>query len=382
VTAGALAPADGWRARARTFAHDRLAPIAEQVDRDDRLPDSIVPALRADGFFGLGLPRECGGAGGTAVDTVGVLEELSAESAAVATLLAVHLSVAAMPILQWGSDAQREAYLRPLAEGRWLGAFGLTEPGAGSDTARLVTRYERRGNGFRLNGAKMFITNAASADLLLTFATRDPGLGHRGISAFLVRTGTRGYGVSQHLDKLGIRGSETSGLTFDDVDLGPDALLGPEGKGLSVALGALVGGRVGIAACALGVARSAMEEMREAARRNPSDERRATVARAYVDVAAASALVAEAARRKDAGLPFEEGASAAKLFASQAAVRIASDGIDVGGVEATRRGSRAERLLRDARVFPIVEGTTDIQEMILGRALLAGPDASARPKAL
>ncbi|MCI4338686.1 MAG: acyl-CoA dehydrogenase family protein, partial [Thermoplasmata archaeon] len=328
---------------------------------------------------GLGLPARWGGVGGNAVDTVGVLEELSSESAAVATLLAVHLSVAAMPILQWGSDAQRETYLRPLAEGQWLGAFALTEPGAGSDTARLATRYERRGDSFRLNGAKMFITNAASADLLLTFATRDPALGHRGISAFLLRTGTQGYAVSQHLDKLGIRGSETSGLTFDDVDLGHDALLGPEGKGLSVALSALVGGRVGIAACALGVARSAMEEMREAARRNPSDERRAMVARAYVDVAAASALVTEAARQKDAGQPFEEAASAAKLFASQAAVRIASDGIDVGGVEATRRGSRAERLLRDARVFPIVEGTTDIQEMILGRALLGQSGTTARP---
>jgi alkylation response protein AidB-like acyl-CoA dehydrogenase len=381
VTAGAAPSADPWRTRAREFARTHLAAIAEQVDRDDHLPDSIVPALRAGGFFGLGLPEGWGGTGGTSTDTVAVLEELSVESAAVATLLAVHLSVAAMPVLQWGTDAQREAYLRPLAEGRWLGAFGLTEPGVGSDTAHLATRYERRGEGFRLNGAKMFITNAASADLLLTFATRDPGLGHRGISAFLVRTGTAGYRVAQHLDKLGIRGSETSGLTFDDVDLGADALLGPEGKGLSVGLSALVGGRVGIAACALGVARGALEEMRAAARRAPTDERRAIVARAYVDVAAASALVADAARRKDAGLPFEEAASAAKLFASQAAVRVASEGIDVGGPESARRGCRAERLLRDARVFPIVEGTTDIQEMILGRALLADPDPASRPNA-
>jgi len=381
VTAGAAPSADDWRTRARSFAQERLAPLAAQIDRDDHLPETIVPALRSGGFFGLGLPERWGGQGGNARDTVAVLEEMSAESAAVATLLAVHLSVAAMPILAWGTDAQRATYLRPLAEGRWLGAFGLTEPGVGSDTARLSTRYERRGDGFRLNGAKMFITNAASADLVLTFATKDPSLGHRGISAFLVRTTTPGYRVAQHLDKLGIRGSETSGLTFDDVDLYPDALLGPEGKGLSVALSALAGGRVGIAACALGVARSAMEEMRAAARRAPTDERRTLVARAFVDVAAATALVAEAARQKDAGRPFEEAASAAKLFASQAAVRIASDGIDVGGPEAARRGARAERLLRDARVFPIVEGTTDIQEMILGRALLAAPDPTSRPNA-
>jgi alkylation response protein AidB-like acyl-CoA dehydrogenase len=381
VTVGGARAADDWRARAREFAHDPLAPLAEQIDREDHLPESIVPALRSRGFFGLGLPESWGGRGGNSRDTVAVLEELSVQSAAVSTLLAVHLSVAAMPILQWGSDAQRETYLRPLAEGRWLGAFGLTEPGVGSDSARLTTRYEHRGDGFRLNGAKMFITNAASADVVLTFATRDPALGHRGITAFLVRTGTPGYRVAQRLDKLGIRGSETSGLTFDDVELGPDAMLGPEGKGLSVALSALVGGRVGIAACALGVARGAMEEMRAAARRSPTDERRAMVARAYVDVAAAAALVAEAARQKDEGLPYEEAASAAKLFASQAAVRIASEGIEVGGVPAVRRGARAERLLRDARVFPIVEGTTDIQEMILGRALLADPDVASRPNA-
>ena len=373
--------ADDWRLRARSFAEATVRPVAARMDADDRMPDHILPALRSAGFLGLGLPERWGGSGGDTRATVAVLEELSAESAAVATLVAVHLSVAAAPILEWGNDAQREKFLRPLADGRWLGAFGLTEPGAGSDTARLACRYEPAGSGFRLNGAKMFITNAASADVVLVFATKDPSLGHRGISAFLVRRGTRGFQVAQHLDKLGLRGSETTELVFQDMELPEDALLGPEGRGLSVALSALAGGRVGIAACALGVARAALDELRAAARREPTDERRATLARAFVDVAAASALVADAARRKDEGAPFEEAASAAKLFASQAAVRIASDGIDVGGPGAARRGARAERLLRDARVFPIVEGTTDIQELILGRALLADAPGSARPNA-
>ncbi len=355
--------------------------MAERIDREDRFPDDLLPGLRTAGLMGVGLPERWSGSGGDARDTVAVLEELAVESAAVATLLAVHLSVAAMPILEWGTDVQRETFLRPLADGRWLGAFGLTEPGVGSDAARLSCRYAREGDRFVLNGAKMFITNAASADVVLVFATRDPALGHRGISAFLVRKGDAGFRVAQRLDKLGIRGSETNELTFDHVSLGAERLLGPEGKGLSVALSALAGGRIGIAACALGVARGAMEELRAAVRRSPTDERRALVARAFVDVAAATALVADAARRKDAGIPFDEAASAAKLFASQAAVRIASDGLDVGGPEAVRSGTRAERLLRDARVFPIVEGTTDIQELILGRALLAESAPPPRPNA-
>ncbi|HEY6237908.1 MAG TPA: acyl-CoA dehydrogenase family protein, partial [Thermoplasmata archaeon] len=343
---------------------------AAAIDRDDRLPSHVVAALKAGGFFGLGVPVAWGGSGGDTRSVAAVLEEFSAESAAVATLLAVHLSVAAAPILQWGSDAQKENFLRPLAEGRWLGAFGLTEPGVGSDAAHLATKYRREGDGFVLTGNKMFITNAASADVLLVFATRDADLGHRGISCFLVPRGSKGFAIAQRLDKLGLRGSETNEVVLDDVPLAAVSLLGPEGDGLKVALSALAGGRVGIAACALGVARAALEEMQRQARANPNDGRRSAVARAWVEVAAARALVNEAAERKDAADPFEDAASAAKLFASQAAVRIASAGVDLAGPEGTRAGATAERLLRDARVFPIVEGTTEIQELILGRALV------------
>lgn len=327
--------------------------------------------------MGLGIPAEWGGSGGTAMGIAAVLEELAAANAAVATDLSVHLSVCAAPILRWGSDAQRTRFLRPLAQGRFLGAFALTEPGVGSDAARLSTRYERVADGFRLRGSKMFITNGATAAVVLAFATRDPALGARGISAFLVPQGTSGYSVAQRLDKMGIRGSETTELVFDHALLPHDGLLGAEGEGLAIALGALAGGRIGIAACALGVASAAFDEMCRSARRRAHEEDRACVARAYVELESARALVEIAARLKDSGRPFELAASAAKLAASRAAVSIASVGLDIAGLEGTRVGHPAERLLRDARVFPIVEGTTEIQERLLGRALIGSGDPSS-----
>lgn len=369
MTTARLTSVDGWRASARALA-ESFAPFSETIDLDDRLPATVVPALRAGGFLGLGIPPEWGGSGGDTRTVVAVLEELAAGNAAIATLLSVHLSVTAHPILQWGSDEQRAEFLRPLAEGRLLGAFALTEPGVGSDAAHLACRYTAEGGGYRLSGTKMFITNAASADLILLFATRNPAEGARGISAFLLPKGTQGFSIAQHLDKLGLRGSETTELVLDDVRLPLGNRMGAEGEGLKVALSALSGGRLGIASCALGVARAAFEEMRANAQRVPDDWKRIEVARAYTDYAAAAALVANGAALKDAGQPYVEAASAAKLHASQAAVRIAHRGLAVAGAEGTRRGAPAERLLRDARVFPIVEGTTEIQELILGRALV------------
>jgi butyryl-CoA dehydrogenase len=366
--------ADDWRASARSFAERYVAPLASEIDRNDRLPDDLVPRLVAERFFGLGLPTEWDGSGGDTRATAAVLEELSRASAAVAVTLAVHLSVCARPILDWGTDAQRERFLRPLARGERVGAFALTEPGAGSDSAALATRYRAEGGSYVLRGTKMFTSNAVSAGVVLLFATRDPGLGHRGISAFIVPPGTGGFSVAQRLDKMGLRGSETTELVLDDVRLPADALLGPEGSGLKVALSALAGGRVGIASCALGVARAAFEELVRSVRADDAEWKRSLLARSYAELSSARALVDVAAARKDAGAPFVLEASAAKLVASRAAVTIASAGVDVAGPAGARSGAVAERLLRDARVFPIVEGTTEIQELILGRELLAVPD--------
>ncbi|MGC2034634.1 MAG: acyl-CoA dehydrogenase family protein [Thermoplasmata archaeon] len=362
-----------WRQKARRFAATDLLPLAEAIDRGDRLPPGMPRTLGRHGFMGLGIPPEFGGAGASVQAMAAVLEEISWASPAVATMLSVHLAVAAAPILDWGSSAQKKAFLPLMATGECLGAFALTEPGAGSDAAHLACRYERTGDGFRLSGAKMFITNASVADVVILFATRDAAIGHEGISAFLLPKGTPGRSVGPHFDKLGLRGSETNEIVLQDARLGPDAMLGTEGQGLKIALGALTGGRVGIAACALGTARAAYDQMRAAVELDGAEWKRGLLARSFTQLSAASALVERAAIEKDAGRPFIETASAAKLAASQAGVEIASHAIDVIGPEAISLAHPAQRILRDARVFPIVEGTTEIQELILGRSLATSP---------
>ncbi len=364
------------RALARRFADERVVPLAAEIDRTDRIPDDLLRALGTAGLLALGLPPEFGGKPASTRGLSAVLEELAATSAAIAVTVAVHLSVCAQPVARFGTPAQQRAWLPALARGERIGAFALTEPGAGSDTAGLETRYRHDNGGFVLRGSKTFISNAASAGLLLVFATRDPGLRSKGIAAFLLPGGTPRLTVSRRFEKLGLRGSETAEIHLDDLRLPAEALLGREGEGLHVALGSLVGGRIGIASCALGVARAAFQEMRAAVRRAESEWARAALARAYVEYAAARALVAEAADRKDAGEPFETEASVAKLVASRAAVAIASAGVDVAGEAGVTGTAVAGRLLRDARVFPIVEGTSEIQELILGRRLLEPGDGA------
>ncbi len=364
-----LEPLAALRAEVRRFAERSIAPLAEEIDRTDRLPPEVFRSLAEQGLTGLGIPTEWGGRGGGTRALSVVLEELSRASATVGTDLSVHLSVCAAPILRWGTEAQRERWLRPLAEGRVVGAFALSEPGVGSDAARLATRYERTENGIRLTGSKMFITNGKSAGVVLAFATSDPARGPRGISAFLVPRGTSGFSVAQHLDKLGLRGSETNELVFEGAELPADAQLGKDGEGLSIALGALSGGRIGIASCALGVAQAAFDELRTAVARDPGDDRRGRLARAWADLAGARALIERAAEAKDADEPYDLAASTAKLVAARAAESIAQEAVEVIGPAATRHGHPAERILRDARVFSIVEGTTEIQERIIGKML-------------
>lgn len=359
-----------WGAVADRFATDVVLPRAEEMDRTDRLPREIREGLARSGLMGLTAPPELGGAGADTRTVARVLETLSAASAAVATILSVHLAVSMGPIVDHGSPEQRRALVPEMASGRWLGAFALSEPSVGSDAAHLSTRYAPSGPGFRLRGNKMFTTSAASADVIVLFATRDPSLGPKGISAFAVTHGTPGISVGQRLDKLGLRGSETVELVLEDAELPATALLGREGEGFGIAMQALAGGRIGIAACALGVARAAFQTMRDAAHRDPVDWKRAAVARAFGELEAAAALVHHAAEVKDAGHAFVDAASAAKLVASQAAVHIAETGVNVAGRAGVGAEGTAGRLWRDARVFPIVEGTTEIQELILGRDLV------------
>ncbi|MGA7847143.1 MAG: acyl-CoA dehydrogenase family protein [Thermoplasmata archaeon] len=362
-----------WVGVAERLATEVVASHAEEMDRTDRLPDAVRGGLASSGLMGLTTPPKYGGAGADTRTVARALEILASASGAVGTLLSVHLSVAVGPIVEYGTEEQHRALLPNLASGKWLGAFALSEPSVGSDAAHLSSRYWPTDDGFRLRGNKMFTTSADSADVIVLFASRDPTQGAHGISAFAVRKGTPGISVGQRLDKLGIRGSETVELVLDDALLPRAALLGREGEGFPVAMHALAGGRIGIAACALGVARAGFDAMRAAAKRDPADWKRAQVARSYSELEAAAALVHRAAEVRDQGAPFIDAASAAKLFASQTAVRIAYAGVDVAGPAGTRRGAVAERLLRDARVFPIVEGTTEIQELILGRNLIDRP---------
>ncbi len=363
-------PANDWVSVAEQFAADMVAPDAEEMDRTDRLPAKVRAGLASSGLMGLTTPKQFGGADADTRTIARALEILATASGAVATILSVHLAVATGPIVDHGSQEQRQRFLPNLATGKWLGAFALSEPSVGSDAARLTTRYWPSEDGFRVRGNKMFTTSAESADVIVLFATRDPAQGPHGISAFAITKDTPGLSIGQRLDKLGIRGSETVELVLQDARLPQSALLGPEGGGFPIAMQALAGGRIGIAACALGVARAAFNAMRAAVQQEPADWKRATVARSYSELEAAAALVHHAAELRDSGAPFGNAASAAKLVASQAAVRIAYAGVDVAGPAGVVGGAVAARLLRDARVFPIVEGTTEIQELILGRDLI------------
>ena len=364
------------REAARRFARKEIAPVADRMDREDWFPREVFRRLGEHGFLGLTLPTAWGGLGLTYVAQALVLEEIARVSPALALSVGAHSNLFADNLARNGTDDQRQRFLPAAACGEQIGALALTEPNAGSDPAHLRTRYSRGENGYSLRGTKTFISNAVSAGVVLVFATSDPALGHRGISAFIVPPRTHGFSVAQRFDKLGLRGSETTELVLDDVSLPEDSLLGPEGGGLRIALGALTGGRVGIASCALGVAQSAFEELRRSVREDDTEWKRGVLARSYVELEAARALVAQAADLKDRGEPFVDAASVAKLVASRAAVAIASAGVDVAGPASARSGAVAERLLRDARVFPIVEGTTEIQELILARRLL-DPNATS-----
>jgi len=361
---------EAWRERARRWADQELAPIAEGMDRNDRPPSDLMPRLAAAGFLGLGQPREWGGGGESTRTVVAVLEELARVSSVAAVDVAVHLSVAAAPIARWGSPEQCERFLRPLLEGRALGAFALTEPEAGSNAAGLRCRYRWDGDAAVVDGVKTFITNGGVADVVVLFATRDPTEGRAGITAFLLPKGTPGFRASHSFAKLGLRGSPTFELTLEGVRLPRSLKLGGEGQGLTIALEALLGGRVGIAACALGVARAAFDQLRAAAREIPADWKGPLLARSFVELEAAAALVERAAVARDEGRPSRRLASAAKLWASQVAVGIADRAVEAWESPAGSRAARAERIYRDARVYPIVEGTSEIQEMILGRELL------------
>ena len=329
------------------------------------------------GFLGMPLPERYGGAAMDNVSVALVLEELAVGDGACSTIVSVHNSVGCMPIHRYGSDAQKERWLPAMARGEQLGAFALTEPQAGSDASALKTRATRDGNGYRLSGTKQFITSGANADVMIAFAVTDPAAGSRGISAFIVPTDTPGYEVARVESKMGQRSSDTAQIRFDDLRLDGEHLLGAEGDGYRIALSNLEGGRIGIAAQSIGMARAALECATDYARERTSFGKpiidHQAVAFRLADMAtqveAARALTLHAAALRDAGQPCLKEASMAKLFASEMAERVCSDAIQVHGGYGYLSDYPVERIARDVRVAQIYEGTSDVQRLVISRAL-------------
>jgi butyryl-CoA dehydrogenase len=363
---------------ARDFARRELAPQAAARDRSGEFPAAAIAELGRLGFLGMLVPPQYGGAGADHVGYALAMEEIAAGEGAVSTILSVN-ALCCGAVLQYGSEEQKRRFLVPMASGERLAAFCLTEPQAGSDAAAIQTRARRRGNRWVLNGTKQFITSGQSAQVAIVFAVTDPERGKSGISAFIVPTDTPGYRVARLEQKLGQRASDTAQLVFDEMEVGPDLLLGAEGQGYRIALANLEGGRIGIAAQAVGMARAAYAAALAYARERrafgkPIVEQQAVAFRLAdmaTAIAAARGLVLDAAIRRDAGEPCATEAAMAKLFASEMAERVASDAIQIHGGYGYVADFPVERIYRDVRVCQIYEGTSDIQRLVIARAIAA-----------
>ena len=365
------------RDTARAFAGARVRPFSAEWEREGRIPEGIFAEAAGLGMMGITIPESYGGANAGATALALTLEEIAAGDASLATALSVHNSLTAAAILRFGSEEQRRTWLPEMTKGQILGAFALTETGAGSDASAIRCKAEKRGNGWRLNGTKQFVTSGSIAGVVLTFAVSAPTAGKKGLSAFLVSPRTPGYRVLRAEEKRGQKASETCQVEFSNMDLPAEALLGQEGEGYRIALANLETGRIGIAAQSVGIARAAFEAALAYAK-----ERR-TFGRPIVDhqaisfrladmateIEAARLLYLNAARFRENGSPCLKEASMAKLYASEMVERVCSAAIQIHGGYGYVKGYPVERLWRDSRVCQIYEGTSDIQRMVIGRAL-------------
>jgi butyryl-CoA dehydrogenase len=361
----------------RAFARQQLAPHASRWDRESHFPRAELRALGEVGALGMVVPERWGGAAMDYVTLAVALEEIAAGDGATSTIVSVQNSVVCGPLNTFGTDAQKEQYLRPLASGAMLGCFGLTEPQAGSDAGAITTRAERHGDTFVLNGVKQFITSGKHADVAIVFAVTDKAAGKKGMSAFIVDTTTPGYVVARVEDKLGQRASDTAQIVFENCRVPAANLLGREGEGYRIALANLEAGRIGIAAQAVGMARAAFEAALGYARERTSFGKAIfehqvvnfRLADMATEIEVARQMVWHAAALRDAGQPCLAEASMAKLFASEMAERVCSAAIQVHGGYGYVADFPVERIYRDVRVCQIYEGTSDIQRMVIGRSL-------------
>lgn len=363
---------------AKEFAESEIAPSAVQRDMTAEFPSEIVKKLGELGFLGMMVPPEFGGAGLDTVSYVLAMIEISKVDASVGVIMSVNNSLVCYGLEKYGSPYIKEKYLIPLAKGEKLGAFALSEPEAGSDATKQKTTADKDGNFYVLNGIKNWITNGTSADYVLVMATTDKSKGHHGISTFIVEKGTPGFGHGKKEDKLGIRSSDTCSLTFENCKVPAENLVWEEGKGFNFAMNTLNGGRIGIAAQAIGIAEASFE-----AALKYSKERKAfgapisnfqaiqfKLSDMAVKIDAAKLLTLKAAALKDAGQKYYKEAAMAKLYSSRIAVECALEAIQIHGGYGYVREYLVERYLRDAKITEIYEGTSEIQNIIIARALL------------
>lgn len=365
------------RDTARDFSQGELVPNAPEWDRTAEFPETAIRRMGELGFLGMLVPEEWNGAGTGHIAYALALEEVAAGDGGCSTVMSVQNSVVNVPIMQSGSKEQKERFLRPLAGGTMRGGFALTEPQAGSDASNLRTRAKLDGNRYILSGTKQFITSGSTADVMLTFAVTDPDAGKNGISAFLVPTDQAGYRVVSKEDKLGQRSSDTCQIVFEDMEITPDLMLGEPGDGYRIALSNLEGGRLGIAAQSVGMARAAYEAALDYARERESFGKaiigHQAVAFRLADMATqievAHQMVLHVAALRDAGKPCLKEASMAKLFASEMAETACSQAIQVHGGYGYLSDYPVERIYRDVRVCQIYEGTSDVQRLVISRAI-------------
>lgn len=364
----------------RAWVKDNLAPGAADRDRESKFPQEQLKQLAELGVFGMTVPQQWEGAGSDMVSLALALEEIAAGDGACSTIISVNNSVVCGPLLHYGSDQQKEKYLKDVASGRKLGCFCLTEPEAGSDASAIRTRATRTDSGYKLNGTKQFITSGKNADIAIVFAVTDPDAGKKGISGFIVETSTPGYVVSSVENKLGQRSSDTAQIVFENCEVPEENRLGEEGQGYRIALSNLEAGRIGIAAQCVGMARAAFEAAVEYARERKSFGKSLfehqgigfKLADMATQIEAARLLVLNAAQLKDAASPCLEQASMAKLFASEMAEKVCSDAIQIHGGYGYINDYPVERIYRDVRVGQIYEGTSEIQRMLIARSLERG----------
>ena len=363
---------------AKDFATKHLLPGVMERDEKQKFPYDEIKAMGELGFMGMMIPEEWGGSDLDAISYVIAVEEIAAVELATSTIMSVNNSLVCQVLLDWGNDLQKAQYLKPLASGAKLGAYSLSEPQSGSDASNMRTYAEKNGDQFIINGVKNWVTSGENSDFIIFFCKTEKGVGSKGISAFIIEKGTPGLTVGKKENKLGIRASDTCELYFDDCKIPEKNLIGSLGQGFSIAMKALGGGRIGIAAQSIGLARSALEKAisysKDREQFGQSISKFGAIQNKVADMAtnidAARLLVWKAAIKKDQGKDFSKESSMAKLFASTTAMTAATDCVQIHGGYGYMQEYGVERLMRDAKITEIYEGTSEIQKLVISRELL------------